>query len=239
MNEYLELKESIGEVEKKINLTFENKDLLLLSFVHRSFFNENKKVIQEHNERLEFLGDAALSLVVSHYLYSRFPNYPEGKLSHIRSRLVDATSCTNYYKLLDVKDFLLLGRGEKDEKRGKASIFSDAFEALIGAIFLDKGFEGVKDFILKNFENFFEEIALHPEADYKGAIQEYSQKKYQTQPEYKILKEEGPEHLKEFHVVVIINNKKLGCGKGKSKKQAEQMAAEEAFNNLKLGKIND
>lgn len=236
MNEYLKLKDSLKEVEEKINLTFENKDLLLLSFVHRSFFNENKKIIKEHNERLEFLGDAALSLVVSTYLYDKFPNYPEGKLSHIRSRLVDATVCANYYKILDLKDFVLLGKGEKDEKRGKASIFSDAFEALIGAIFLDKGYREVKNFILKNFESFFDKTALHPEVDYKGAIQEYSQKKYQTQPEYKVLKEEGPEHLKEFDVVVIINNKKQGFGKGKSKKQAEQIAAEEAYNNLKLGK---
>lgn len=239
MNEYLTLKDNIKEVEKKINLSFEKKELLLLSFVHRSFYNENKKIVNEHNERLEFLGDAALSLVVSSYLYDKFPTYPEGSLSHIRSRLVDASCCAKYYETLDLTNFVLLGKGEKEEKRGKTTIFSDAFEALIGAIYLDKGFKEVKKFILKNFEDIFEETALHPEIDYKGALQEYSQKKYQTPPEYKVLKEEGPEHLKKFHVVVIINHKECGVGYGKSKKQAEQVAAEDAYNNLKLEKKHD
>ena len=239
MNEYLSLKDNIKEVEKKINLSFEKKNLLLLSFVHRSFYNENKKIVNEHNERLEFLGDAALSLVVSSYLYEKFPTYPEGSLSHIRSRLVDASVCTKYYEILDLNNFVLLGKGEKEEKRGKSTIFSDAFEALIGAIYLDKGFIAVKNFILKNFEDIFDKTALNPEVDYKGALQEYSQKKYQFPPEYKVLKEEGPEHLKKFHVVVIINHKEWGVGYGKSKKQAEQVAAEDAYNNLKLEKKHD
>jgi len=218
MNELHQLKDTLGIVEKKINITFQNKDLLLLSFVHRSYVNENKKIINDHNERLEFLGDTTLNLIVSDYLYNTLTSYSEGKLSHIRSRLVDASSCAEYYKILGLNEFVLLGRGEKAQTRGKITIFSDAFEALIGAIYLDKGFLVVKKFIIKNFENYFQSVTINPEMDYKGKLQEFSQRTYQTPPVYIVLKEEGPEHLKIFHVVVKINDDEIGFGYGKFKK---------------------
>ncbi len=232
MNELLKLKDNLQEVEKKIKISFENKDLLLLSFVHPSYVNENKKIIEKHNERLEFLGDTILNFVVSEYLYKKLTTSPEGKLSHIRSRLINAHSCAKYYKILGLDKYILLGKGEKILPRGKITIFSDAFEALIGAIYLDKGLDEVRKFILENFENLIEEETIHPEIDYKSKLQEFCQKKYHCPPEYSILSEEGPEHLKIYHVAVFINGEKMGSGKGHSKKQAQQMAAEEAYNKL-------
>jgi ribonuclease-3 len=236
MNDLFKLKENLKEVEKKIGISFKNKELLLLSFIHRSYVNENKKIITQHNERLEFLGDTILNFIISEYLFKNLPTYSEGKLSHIRSRLINALSCAKYFKILKLNDYVLLGKGQKAVKRGKLTIFSDAFEALIGAIYLDRGWTVVKNFVLQRFETIFKEILVHPEIDYKSKLQEFSQKKYQKPPEYITLKEEGPEHLKIFHVVVLINDKEKGSGKGSSKKEAQQMAAEEAYNKIKKEK---
>ncbi|OGN59820.1 MAG: ribonuclease III [Chlamydiae bacterium RIFCSPHIGHO2_12_FULL_27_8] len=226
---------NITEIENKLKLTFKNKSLLALSFIHRSYVNEHKKIINEHNERLEFLGDTTLNMIVSEYLYLILQKAQEGKLSHIRSTLVNAPSCAKYYKLLNLDQFVLLGKGEeKTEERGKDTIFSDAFEALIGAIFLDFGFEKTKNFILDNFKDIFYQMIENPEIDYKGKLQEYSQKKYKLTPEYKVIKEEGPEHLKIFHIVVIINNEEVASAQGPSKKDAELQAAEIAYNKLNL-----
>jgi len=233
MNDLDHLKENLQEVEKKIQISFEDKDLLLLSFIHRSYVNENKKIINVHNERLEFLGDTILNFIVSEYLYKKLDS-SEGVLSHIRSRLINAASCAKYYKLLGLNEYILLGKGEKILPRGKISIFSDAFEALIGAIYLDKGLEEGRNFILKNFKNLFDSEIIYPEIDYKSKLQEFSQKKYHSPPEYSVLKEEGPEHLKIYHVVVFINGEKKGFGKGSSKKQAEQLAAKEAYNKIDI-----
>lgn len=234
MSELFKLKDSLYEVEKKLKITFQNKDLLLLCFVHRSYVNENKKIIDEHNERLEFLGDTILNFVVSEYLYKKLPKEPEGILSHIRSRLINAEVCAKYYNQLYLEEYILLGKGEKILPRGKITIFSDAFEALIGAIYLDKGLDIVRKFILENFENFFENEIIHPELDYKSKLQEFSQRKYHLPPEYKIIGEEGPEHSRIFHIAVFINGEKMGIGKGSSKKSAEQMAAENAYTKIIL-----
>jgi ribonuclease III len=234
MNEFVFLKNNLSNIENKIDVVFNNKDLLLLSFVHSSYVNENKKIINEHNERLEFLGDSILNFIVSDFLYNKLTTSTEGNLSSTRSRLVNAQACAKYYNILSLNDYLLLGKGEKMAQRGKETIFSDAFEALIGAIYLDKGFSFVKEFILKKFQSYFEKVIMHPEMDFKGKLQEYSQKKYQAPPEYKILKEEGPEHLKIFTVAVLINNEEISMGVGMSKKQAEQLAAENACNKLNI-----
>ncbi|NGX41353.1 MAG: Ribonuclease 3 [Candidatus Anoxychlamydiales bacterium] len=239
MNDFYELKDNLNKIEEKIKISFENKDLLLLSFVHRSFINENKKIINEHNERLEFLGDAALNLVVSTYLYNKLSSTAEGKLSHIRSNLVDGASCAKYYKILELDSHVLLSKGEKEAKRGKTTIFADAFEALIGAIYLDKGFLVCSNFIIDNFSKIFEKMCSSPEIDYKGKLQEYSQKKHQTPPEYRVVKEKGPEHQKTFDIVVIINDKEIAYGSGSSKKLAEIEAAENAYNTLNLKSFED
>lgn len=234
MNDLFELKDNLKEVEKKIKISFKDKKLLLLSFVHRSYVNENKNIIDQHNERLEFLGDTILNFIVSEHLYKKLPNHSEGKLSHIRSRLINTSSCAKYYRLLGLDKYVLLGRGEKVLQRGKVTIFSDAFEALIGAIYLDQKETAVRKFILDSFSSLFEEALVHPEIDYKSKLQEFSQKKYHCPPKYKVIKEEGPEHLKVYHIIVLINDKKMGSGKGLSKKQAQQMAAQEAYNKLNI-----
>ncbi|NGX63483.1 MAG: Ribonuclease 3 [Candidatus Anoxychlamydiales bacterium] len=239
MNEYYELKDNLSKIEKIIKISFTNKDLLLLSFVHRSFVNENKKIVLLHNERLEFLGDSALNLIISTYLYKKLSKHTEGELSHIRSRLVDGSSCAKYYEILGLEKYMLLSRGEKEAKRGKIAIYSDAFEALVGAIYLDKGIEICQKFLLDNFSKLFDEMCLSPEIDYKGKLQEFCQKKYQKPPEYKVLKEKGPQHQKIFQVAVFVNDKKMGLGIGPSKKAAEQIAAEDAYNNLNLKNIED
>ena len=167
MDEISKLKDNLAEIEKNIEIFFDNKEIFLLSFIHRSYANEHK-FVKEHNERLEFLGDTVLNFIVSDYLYKKLPNYSEGQLSYIRSILVNYVSCAKYYETLNLHNYLLLGKGEKLLKRGKETIFADAFEAFIGALYLDKGFVGAKEFVLKNFKNFFDEIIVHPKMDYKS-----------------------------------------------------------------------
>ncbi|NGX34568.1 MAG: hypothetical protein K1060chlam1_00921, partial [Candidatus Anoxychlamydiales bacterium] len=151
----------------------------------------------------------------------------------------DGVSCAKYYKLLALDEYVLMGKGEKEAIRGKTTIFADAFEALIGAIYLDKGFLICTEFIIDNFSKIFEDMCSFPEVDYKGKLQEYSQKKYLTPPEYRVLKESGPEHQKTFDIVAIINDEKVGYGSASSKKLAEIEAAENAYNALNLKSFED
>ena len=232
MSSMNKLLKNLKAVEEKIHLGFVDKNLLLLSFVHSSFVNENKKIVNDHNERLEFLGDSILNLIISEYLYLKFPSYPEGKLSHIRSNLINANVCAKYYSALGLNEYVLLGKGEKILQRGKKAIYADAFEALIGAIYLDKGWEIVKNFVIDNFKSFFEKEFESPEMDYKSLLQDFSQKNYHSLPEYVVVKQEGPEHLKIFYTKVLINGQEMGFGKGNSKKQSQMLAAEDAYKKL-------
>lgn len=233
MNTYHELQERSSEIELKLNYTFKNKNLLYLAFVHRSFVNENKKVISTHNERLEFLGDAVLSLTISEYLYKRFPNASEGQLSFYRSQIVDSNSCALYIQKLGIKDFVLLGKGEKQtEDRGRNSILADLFEAVVGAIYLDVGIDEARDFIFKNLEESINEFLLNPSRNYKAELQCYCQKKYSAQPVYEIVSESGPEHSKTFVVEAKVNDISFAKGQGSSKKEAEQEAAKNALEDL-------
>lgn len=233
MNAYQELQNRSSEIEQKLSYIFKNKELLYLAFVHRSFVNENKKVVSIHNERLEFLGDAVLNLVISEYLYNRYPLASEGKLSFYRSQIVDSNSCASYVQKLGIKGFILLGRGEKQtEDRGRTTILGDLFEAIVGAIFLDKNLDEAKNFILKNFEGCINEFLLSPSRNYKAELQTYCQKKYSAQPLYEVISESGPEHSKTFVVEAKINDISLGKGQGSSKKEAEQDAAKNALENL-------
>ncbi len=237
MDNYKKLQAQSKEIEKVIKFEFKDKNLLYLSFVHRSFVNEYKD-IKEHNERLEFLGDAVLGLVVSEYLFKKLPSSSEGKLSSIRSHLVDTPSCAKFLKKLKIEKYVLLGRGEQQSKnRGRETILADVFEALIGAIFLDQGLMKSKKFLLEHFKEEFEETIKNPSINFKSEIQELSQKKFKSSPEYKLLKESGPDHDKQFEVAIFINEKELGIGIGPTKKLAEQQAAKEALSNIK--KVRD
>ena len=230
MNSLDDLRKNILQVEEKLGYMFGVKEHLILALIHRSFVNEYKEAVLEHNERLEFLGDSVLGLVLADYLYHRLPTYPEGFLSQLRSRLVDAVSCAQYLQKLDLAPFILLGRGEKmTEGRAKLSIQADVFEAIIGAIYLDGGLLSVKSFFLCHFEGEINQAIGSPPRNYKADLQDYSQRKYQKTPVYKVVQESGPDHAKIFHVVVYLDDQEAGLGMGASKKEAEQRAAFEAM----------
>jgi len=227
-----ELKRELPNIEKILGYSFHDKNLLILSFVHRSFVNENKKLIDEHNERLEFLGDAVLGCIVSDFLYALLPEETEGKLSTLRSELIDSSSCCEYLQDLGLEKYIQLGKGEQVTSRGRKNILADVFEAIIAAIFLDGGHKKAKDFIFKHFEGKFKKRVEEPSHNYKAELQDFFQKNYQTAPVYQTLKETGPQHQKLFHVAVFLNEKEMGKGSGLSKKEAQQMAAKNALNNL-------
>lgn len=232
MNPIIQLINDAAKIESKIGYTFKNKELLALAFIHRSFVNENRDVNQ-HNERLEFLGDSVLGLITSEYLYKELPQNPEGELSYLRSRLVEASSCVAYIQKLDLEKYLALGKGERiNQGRGRESILSDLFEALIAAIYLDSGLDSVKTFFFTNFSEEIAAILKTPLSNWKAILQDYCQKKYQKPPYYNVLSEEGPDHSKIFKISVMIDEKEIGVGSGSSKKEAQQSAAKNALENV-------
>ncbi|MBS0627144.1 MAG: ribonuclease III [Verrucomicrobia bacterium] len=227
---YQKLLEQVNIIEERIDYTFKNKNILTLSFVHRSFFNENRSDTPEHNERLEFLGDSVLGLLIAEYLYGTFPEESEGQLSHLKATLVEAATCAKFVQKLGLAEFILLGKGERmQDGRSKESIQADLFEALLAAVYLDGGMEAAKHFF---WSHFAEEIALHvqkPVRNWKAELQEVLQRTYQKLPLYKVLKEQGPDHNKIFEVGVFLEETLLGSGIGSSKKEAEQSAAKQAL----------
>lgn len=238
MNSVEELLAHVPLIEDKLHYTFRDKLLLMLSFVHRSFFNEHRDLVEQHNERLEFLGDSVLGLIISDYLYAHLPLETEGFLSHLRSHIVEASSCAQMLNHLSIAQYVLLGKGERmNDGRGRETILADLFEALIGAIYLDGGMDAAKIFFFMHFSELIEEHLKKPLRNWKAELQDYSQKKHQKPPVYKILKESGPDHSKIFHVVACIDEVDIGEGTGSSKKEAEQAAAEDALR--KLGVVQD
>jgi len=234
MNAYEELIKHASEIESKIGYTFKNRSILALAFIHRSYINENKEVGQ-HNERLEFLGDSVLGILVADYLYRYLPSTPEGELSVLRSRLVEADSCFNYVQKYGLGQYLLLGKGERmNDGRGRESILADLFEAIIGAIYLDGGLEAAKRFLFKNFSFEIDAILKTPLRNYKALFQDYCQKNFQQTPTYKVLSEEGPDHSKLFKICVLVNDQEKGYGQGSSKKEAQQAAAADALSRYQI-----
>jgi ribonuclease-3 len=233
MTSYERLAHQIPRIEEALGIVFENKDLLILAFIHRSYANERRGETGQHNERLEFLGDSVLGLVIAEYLFRRLPTYPEGELSQLRSRLVDASACTRFIQKLKLSEYILLGKGERlNEGQMKGSILADVFEAIVGAIYLDSGIGTVRSFMVLHFETDIEEAIGRPAHNYKAELQDYSQKKFQKPPLYRVIDESGPDHAKIFHVAVLVGQKELGAGKGSSKKEAEQRAAFEALSKI-------
>ncbi|MDP1881026.1 MAG: ribonuclease III [Parachlamydiaceae bacterium] len=228
--------EHISSIEKKLGYTFKDRSHLTLAFVHRSFINENK-MIDHHNERLEFLGDSILGMIISDYLYHLFPNTPEGDLSYLRSRLVEAASCVEYIKSLDIASFVLLGKGEKmNDGRGRDSLLADLFEAIIGAIYLDGGLPAAKKFLFSNFQKQIDLTLKTPLKNWKALLQDICQKKFQQTPYYNLINMTGPDHSKSFEISVVIRDGEIenviGKGIGLSKKEAQQSAAEDALKKL-------
>lgn len=223
--------DSYQELAKKIiGVPMKDVGLLLRAFTHRSYLNEHKKTVSEHNERLEFLGDAVLELVVTEYLYATYSE-PEGILTNWRSSLVRTESIGAAAARLGFENYLLLSRGEKrGSERARAQILANCFEAVIGAIFLDQGYKKAGEFIKENILNTFEGI-LESGAwvDAKSRLQEETQSRVGLTPVYKVLSEVGPDHDKVFDVGVFVEDKKLGSGQGPSKQAAQQKAAEAAL----------
>ena len=210
---------------------FADKNLLKQAFTHRSYINENRGSNLEHNERLEFLGDAVLELVITDYLYNRLKEANEGELTSLRSALVNADTCSRVAQLLGANEFLLLSKGEsKDTGRARQYILANTLEAIIGAIYVDRDYEAAKDFILKNFSPLTEEILSGGKwIDPKSLFQEKAQEYEGQTPVYKTVRESGPDHDKHFTVSVSVGNKVYGEGEGKSKQDAEQEAAKNAL----------
>ncbi|MCP6719454.1 MAG: ribonuclease III [Patescibacteria group bacterium] len=217
--------------EKKLNLKFKNKDLLTQAFVHRSYLNENPDFHLSHNERLEFLGDAVLELVVTEYLYKKYPGKAEGELTNWRAALVNSKMLSKIGEELSLNDFLLLSKGESKEL-GKARryILANTFEAIIGSVYLDIGYEVCENFIKKHL---IKELPVIIEEglykDAKSLFQEEAQERVGITPSYKVLKEWGPDHAKEFIIGVFLEKELVAEGQGSSKQEAEDDAAQEGL----------
>lgn len=222
---------NFARFEEKSGVTFADKALLRQAFTHRSYINENKNVRLEHNERLEFLGDAVLELVITDFLYRNYAEKPEGELTTYRSALVNSITLSEVASNLTMNDFLLLSRGEaKDTGRARQYILANTFEAVIGAIYLDQGYEAARSFIERHILVFADKmIAKGNLVDAKSAFQEKAQEKVGTTPSYKLVRESGPDHDKSFTVAVFIGKDQIATGEGKSKQEAEQNAAVRAL----------
>lgn len=230
------IKDFLG-LETKIGYRFKKQELLTLALIHKSFASEVKdakknKNYTKHNEKLEFLGDAVLDLALSEILFAEFPEDDEGVLSKKRASLVNEEVLAKIARQLELERYLMLGKGElQTGGEKKPRLQASVFEAICGAMFLDAGYGEVKKMISVHFK---EEIAsldekIHFAKDYKTRLQEVIQKKYKVPPIYHLISETGPAHEKEFFSQVVVGDKVLGIGKGKTKKEAEQMAAEKAL----------
>lgn len=217
--------------ETAIGVSFNEPELLRQAFTHRSYLNEHRGEVEGHNERLEFLGDAVLELVITHFLYKQFPDKPEGELTAYRAALVNATTCAEVAGDIGMNDYLLLSRGEaKDTGRARGVLLANALEALVGAIYLDQGYEAAERFIKERLAPKLDGI-LKARAwqDPKSALQERAQDVEGITPSYAVLKEEGPDHDKNFTVGVYLRERLLAEGTGRSKQEAEASAAKAAL----------
>jgi len=218
-----------SQLEKRLNYTFKNKQLIIEALTHKSY----KKPY--NNERLEFLGDAVLDLIVGEYLFSKFPNSNEGILSKIRASLVNESGFTLLARAIDLGAYIYLSAAEENNNgRNKPSLLSNAFEAVIGAVYLEAGLDKAKEISIALLEEAHPKIDLDSlSKDYKTALQELTQATHGVTPNYELLGSSGPDHKKEFEIAVTLNNETIATAKGKSKKEAQQKAAQIALEALK------
>lgn len=211
-----------------LGLKFKKPDLLLEALTHRSYLNEHREYRGNHNERLEFLGDAVLELATTDFLFKKFPAKPEGELTSYRAALVNTISLAETAQTLSLNNFLLLSKGEaKDTGRAREAILADTFEAIIGAVYLDQGYAAAESFIAKNlYAKIDDVIAKRSYQDAKSRFQEEAQEKRNQTPRYQTLSEIGPDHAKVFTIGVFIGEEEIARGEGQSKQEAEQKAAE-------------
>ena len=217
------------DIQQRISYAFKNKELLERALTHKSYANENK--VLAHNERMEFLGDAVLNLVVSEYLMQTCPDANEGDLSRLRAAIVSEPALAEVARSIGLGAYLLLGKGEDQTGgRNKESLLANSLEALIAAVYLDGRMEATETFILRFFDDSIKKAcALRVTLDYKTELQELCQDRLKQLPEYRVISETGPDHQKQFEVELSVKGDVYGRGIGKSKKEAEQRAAKEAL----------
>ncbi len=229
------MEDKLNKFCEQIGITFSDLSLLRQALTHRSYINENRNSGLEHNERLEFLGDAVLELVVTDYLFHEYPDKTEGTMTSYRAALVNTNTLADTAWELGMNDYLLLSKGEsKDSGRARSIILADSLEALIGAIYLDQGYDRARDFIAeKLFPKTADIVANNLWLDAKSFFQEKAQEVDGFTPNYEVVKEEGPDHNKVFTVALYVGDEKVSIGIGHSKQEAEQKAAREGL--LKKG----
>jgi len=221
---------STTEFARQIDVEFSDQSILQQAFIHRSYVNEHRGEAVEHNERLEFLGDAVLELVVTDFLFHSFPKKPEGELTAYRAALVNTNTLATAAGKLGMNEYLMLSRGEsKDTGRARQYILANTFEAVIGALYLDQGYESAKKFIETNIFPLTDEVvSKRLWQDSKSRFQEEAQERVSVTPAYELLSEAGPDHDKTFKVGVFLGEEQIAIGAGKSKQEAEQEAAKNA-----------
>lgn len=225
------IEEDLKKLEGILGYTFQDKTNLLTAITHRSYLNEHREATQDHNERMEFLGDAVLELIVTDFLFTTYPDKPEGELTAIRSALVNTVSLADASTKLGVNDYLLMSKGEsKDVGRARQYILANAFEAFIGALYMDQGYGVAQEFVAKQLFPKTEEIVeKRLWQDPKSRFQEMAQEYTNLTPTYTTLGQEGPDHDRVFTVGVFLGKEKIGEGKGRAKQEAEQEAALKAI----------
>ncbi len=227
-----------SSLEQKIGIKFSDKNLLKNAFIHRSYLNEHKNYRGQSNERLEFLGDSVLSIIVSSHLFKNLPQSPEGKLTQLRAALVRTETLAKLAQKLSLGQYLYLSKGEEDSGgRNNNSILANTFEALTGAIYLDQGMESARDFLAENVLSNWKQLAETAVSDNKSKLQEVLQKLYHQSPSYKIINTWGPDHDRRFEMGVYLGQECFGKGEGKNKQEAAQNAAKNALSELDLNKL--
>lgn len=234
MREIDRWKKNISGLQKRIGYHFSNEDVLLEAMTHSSFANEWKHQKMPDNERLEFLGDSVLGLIISHYIFAAFHHLPEGELTKVRANVVCESSLALKARRIDIGTYLLLGRGEEASGgRDRESILADGLESLIAAIYLDGGYRNARSFVIDNFRDLIDLAAKgNLMSDYKTKLQEILQSNNQDRIEYTVVDETGPDHNKTFFVEVRVGVDSFGSGQGRNKKEAEQQAAKAAITML-------
>ncbi|MDR0617641.1 MAG: ribonuclease III [Endomicrobium sp.] len=222
------LSKKIIKLQKIIKYSFNNLEVLLTALTHKSYASQIGQ--KSCNERMEFLGDSVLSAIVTETLYLRYPRDTEGKLSQLKAQIISAPNLSVWAQKINLGDYIFLGKSDDTRKsRERESLLCDVFEAVVGAVYLDGGFENARNFVLK-FLDFKQEIVI---TDYKSKLQEIAQRLYKKIPDYRIIKEFGPDHNKKFEAAVFVNSELSGNGVGNSKKEAHQAAAQKALKNVK------
>jgi ribonuclease-3 len=227
------------QLEARLKVTFKDRSLLKQALIHTSYLNENPGIDVGSNERLEFLGDAALGVVVAHQLYTEYPDVDEGKLTELRAHLVRRDTLARAAARFELGDYLQLGRGEDAAGgRRRPTNLARAYEALVGAIFLDGGLTKVRAFVRRSLAEEFAKLRKSGMPhDPKSRLQEVIQSRWQTTPSYRLLKTEGPDHARRFTVQVVVGGKPLGTGEGRSKQMAEKEAAQQALREIERQEI--